>query len=160
MHTLKSTDIVKQTVLQQYKSFANSSLGQKLPSVPKEGWVRTVRKALDMSGTQLAQRLGFSRNRISVLERKEVEGEITLNQLKNLAEQLSCELTYALVPKKPVEQIIEDRAIEVATQYLNSNYQNMFLEAQSIDKSAQARLFEQLKNSIIISGGRAIWQKY
>jgi len=163
MHLFKSintTKTVKNTVLQQYRFIANSSLGLKLPSVPKEGWVRTVRKALGMSGAQLAGRLGLSRNRISVLERKEVEGEITLNQLRDLAEQLNCDLTYALVPRKPVEKIIEDRAIEVATQNMDTNAQNMFLEAQSIDKEAQERLFEQVKNDVIASGGRVIWRKY
>lgn len=163
MHLFKSintTNTVKKTVLQQYRVIANSSLGLKLPSIPKEGWVRTVRKALGMSGAQLAGRLGLSRNRISVLERKEVESEITLNQLRDLAEQLNCDLTYALVPRKPVEKIIEDRAIEIATQNMDANAQNMFLEAQSIDKEAQERLFEQVKNDVIASGGRVIWRKY
>nr|WP_321238487.1 mobile mystery protein A [uncultured Tolumonas sp.] len=159
MRTIKSTNIVKQTVLQQYRTIANSSLGQKLPRIPKEGWIRTVRKALDMSGAQLAKRLGVSRNRISVLERKETEGEITLNQLKTLAEQLSCDLTYTLVPRKPIEQIIEDKAIEIAIQMLNSNLQNMSLEAKLIDKQAEYRLFEQVKSSIIVSGGHVIWRK-
>ena len=158
--SMKTTNTVKQTVLQQYRTIANSSLGCKLPSVPKEGWLRTVRKALGMSGAQLGEILGLSRNRISVLERKEVEGEITLNQLRDLAEQLNCDLAYALVPRKPVEQIIEDRAIEIAIQNLDANSQNMFLEAQSIDKEAQARLLEQVKNDVIASGGRVIWRKY
>ncbi len=160
MYTFKSTNIVKQTVLEQYRTIANSSLGRELPSVPKEGWVRTVRKALDMSGAQLAKRLGLSRNRVSVLERNEVEGEITLSQLKALAEQLNCDLTYALVPRMSVEQIIEHRAVEIATQDLNSNFQHMLLEAQSLDREAQARLLEQVKHSIIMSGGRVIWRKY
>lgn len=152
-------NIVKHTVLQQYRTIANSCLGQKLPNIPKEGWIRTIRKALDMSGAQLAKRLGVSRNRISVLERKETEGEITLNQLKALAEQLSCDLTYTLVPRKPIEQIIENKATEIAIQILNSTVQNMSLEAQAIDKQAQCRLLEQVKSSIIVSGGHVIWRK-
>lgn len=158
MRIFKSKNTVKQTVLQQYRSIANSSIGHKRLSTPKEGWVRTIRKALGMSGAQLAERLGLSRNRISVLERKEVEGEITLNQLRNLAEQLNCDLTYALVPRKPVDKIIEDRALQIATQNLDSNAQNMFLEAQSIDKKAQSRLLAKAKEDIISSGSRVIWQ--
>lgn len=164
LYTFKSTNIVKRTqLLEQYRTIANSSLGRELPSVPKEGWVRTcpIRKALDMSGAQLAKRLGLSRNRVSVLERNEVEGEITLSQLKALAEQLNCDLTYALVPRMSVEQIIEHRAVEIATQDLNSNFQHMLLEAQSLDRGeAQARLLEQVKHSIIMSGGRVIWRKH
>lgn len=122
--------------------------------------MRTIRKALGMSGTQLADRLGLSRNRISVLERKEAEGDVTLTQLRELAEQLNCDLTYALIPRKPIEEIIEDRATEIAIQSLDTNSQNMFLEAQSIDKEAQTRLMEQIKKDIIASGGRILWRKY
>lgn len=160
MHIFKTKSTVKQTVLQQYRTIANSTIDHKRYSTPKEGWVRTIRKALDMSGAQLAERLGLSRNRVSVLERKEAEGEITLNQLRDLAEQLNCELTYALVPRKKVELIIVDRALEIATKTLETNTQNMFLEAQVIDKNAQNRLLEQVTNDIMASGGRVIWQKY
>ncbi len=48
--------------------------------MPKQGWVRTIREALDMSGAQLGARLGISRNKISILERKEADGSITINQ--------------------------------------------------------------------------------
>ncbi|MBS6210026.1 mobile mystery protein A [Proteus cibi] len=156
--TKNDKNIVKHIVIKQYQAIANSFLGYKLPRTPKEGWVRTIRKALDMSGAQLAEKLDSSRNRISILERREIEGDITLNQLKLLAEQLNCDFTYALVPKKPVEEIIEDRVTEIAIQSLDSNAQNMFLEAQSIDKKAQEHLLEQAKKEIIASGGRIIWK--
>lgn len=160
MHMFKTKNTVKQTVIQQYRTIANSSIGHKRLKTPKEGWVRTIRKALGMSGAQLAERLGLSRNRISILERKEVEGEITLNQLRDLAEKLNCDLTYALVPRKPVEEIIEDRVKEIATKSLDSNAQNMFLEAQSIDNAAQKRLLKQVIDDVNASGGRVIWRKY
>lgn len=151
----KST--VKKTVMFQYKSIANSVVGSRLFKTPKEGWVRTIRTALGMSGSQLGKKMGLSRNRISVLERKEAEGDITLNQLQALAEQLNCDLTYALVPKKKIEDMIDDRATEIAYKNLDSNSQNMFLEAQAIDENAQSRLLNQIKEEVIESGGRALW---
>jgi len=145
IHTpAKST--VKQTVMHQYRAIANSVVGVKPFKKPKEGWIRTVRTALRMSGSQLGKRVGLSRNRISVLER-----------LQYLAEQLNCDLTYALVPRKPIEDIIDDRATEITSQSLNANAQNMFLEAQSIDEEAQKRLFNQIKEQVINSCGRALW---
>ena len=151
----KST--VKKTVMFQYKSIANSVVGSRLFKTPKEGWVRTIRTALGMSGAQLGKKMGVSRNRISVLERKEAEGDITLNQLQSLAEQLNCELTYAFVPKKNIEDMIDERATEIAYENLEANSQNMFLEAQSIDENAQNRLLEQIKEDVIESGGRTLW---
>lgn len=148
---------VKKTVMHQYRTIANSAVGFQQIKKPKEGWIRTIRAALGMSGSQLGKRMGLSRNRISVLERKEAEGNITLNQLQDLAEQLNCDLTYALVPRKPIEEIIDDRATEIASESLNANAQNMFLEAQSIDEKAQKQLLKQIKEQIVESSGRALW---
>lgn len=161
MHFIRSNSksTVKKTVIYQYRAIANSTVGFNLFKRTKEGWVRTIRTALGMSGSQLGERMGLSRNRISVLERREVEGNITLNQLQELGEQLNCDLTYALVPRKSMEDIIDERATEIAFRSLDTNSQNMFLEAQSIDEEAQKRLFNQLKEQIIESGGRALWNK-
>lgn len=156
IHT-SPTSTVKQTVMHQYRTIANSAVGVQQIKKPKEGWIRTIRAALGMSGAQLGKRMGLSRNRISVLERKEAEGNITLNQLQDLAEQLNCDLTYALVPRKPIEEIIDDRATEIASRSLDANSQNMFLEAQSIDEKAQKRLLKQIKEQVIESSGRALW---
>jgi predicted DNA-binding mobile mystery protein A len=153
---LKNT--VKKTAIYQYRSIANSSVGSDLFKKPKEGWVRTIRIALEMSGAQLGERMGLSRNRISVLERREVEGDITLNQLQKLAEKLNCDFTYALVPRKSIENIIEDRAQEVAFNSLDANSQNMFLEDQSIDEEAKKRLLNLIREQVIESGGRALWK--
>jgi predicted DNA-binding mobile mystery protein A len=153
-----SKNTVKKTVLNQYRAIANSAVGVSPPKKPKEGWVRTIRTALGMSGSQLGERMGLSRNRISVLERKEAEGDITLNQLKELAEQLNCDLTYALVPRKPIEEIIDERAAAIASRNLDANSQNMFLEAQAINEEAKKQLFKQIKEQVIESGGRVLWK--
>lgn len=152
---LKKT--VKNTVINQYRAIANSMIGVRLSKKPKEGWVRAIRTALGMSGSQLGERMGVSRNRISVLERKEAEGNITLNQLQELAGQLGCDLTYALVPQKPIENMIDDRATEITSRSIEANAQNMFLEGQLIDEKAKTRLFNEIKEEIIKSGGRVLW---
>lgn len=153
----KPKSMVQKTAIYQYIDIANSAVGFRLPNKPKEGWVRTIRTALGMSGSQLGVMMGLSRNRISVLERREAAGDITLNQLQELAEKLNCDLTYALVPRKPIEDIIDDRATRVASIYLESNAQSMFLEAQSIDENAKTRLLNQIKKQIIENDGRDLW---
>ena len=111
-----------------------------------------------MSGAQLAKRLNLSRNRISILERREVEGEITINQLKALADKLNCDFTYALVPKKEVNLTLEERAEQLAKDRLSMNSQNMFLEAQVISPEKEKFLMEQLKQDLLKAGGRVLWK--
>ncbi len=152
-----SKSIVKKTVLNQYRAIANSAVGVSVPKKPKEGWLRTIRSALGMSGSQLGESIGLSRNRISVLERKEAEGDITLNQLNALAEKLNCDLAYTLVPRKPIEDLIDERATLVASRSLDANLQNMFLEAHAISDEAKKRLLKHIKEQVIESGGRVLW---
>ncbi|WCE31898.1 mobile mystery protein A [Vibrio sp. SCSIO 43137] len=150
---------VKKTVLRQYRELVDAVKGILLPSTPKEGWIRTVRKALDMSGAQLADRAGMTRNRISVLERREADGDITLNQLKQLAEALDCDFAYILKPRKPVSDTLQERALEVAKIEVEKASKNMFLEAQSISKEKENILISELAEDIMRAGGRKLWGK-
>jgi predicted DNA-binding mobile mystery protein A len=144
---------------EQYKILANSTLKIKgMICIPSEGWVRTIRKALDMSGAQLAQWVNLSRNRIYVLERREVTGDITLNQLRNLADKLGCQLTYALVPKEPINLMLNNRAEYLAIKQLASSFQSMVLESQSIDEEQQRFLIEEQKANLLRVGGRELWK--
>lgn len=52
-----------------------------LPVKPKKGWIREIRKALQMTTVQLAKRLGVSQSVISNFERSEREKTIRLNSL-------------------------------------------------------------------------------
>ncbi|GAB57021.1 transcriptional regulator, XRE family [Glaciecola punicea ACAM 611] len=158
-NTKKSSNTVRSMIKEQYKDIANSASAlKKLPTTPTEGWIRSIRKALDMSGAQLASKLNLSRNRISVLERREVDGDITIKQLTEIAHQLGCDLTYALVPKKDINQALEERAEQLAKMRLATNSQNMLLESQSLTPQKKAFLIEELKKEFLQAGGRALWK--
>ncbi|MCL1079964.1 mobile mystery protein A [Parashewanella spongiae] len=150
---------VKKTVLRQYRELVDAVKGTLFPLTPKEGWIRTVRKALDMSGAQLGDRAGLTRNRVSVLERREVDGDITLNQLKQLAEALDCDFSYTLKPKKTISDIMQERALKVAKVEVKKASKNMFLEAQSISKEKENILISELAEEIMRAGGRKLWGK-
>lgn len=155
----KSVGTVNAMVKQHYRDIAQSAaLCKDVPQRPKEGWIRSIRKALGMSGAQLAQRLNLSRNRISVLERREADGDVTINQLREVAEQLGCQLSYVLVPQKSVKQMLGERAEQLADEALSANAQNMQLEAQSLSPEKQMFLKEQLKNEFLNAGGRVLWK--
>ena len=70
-------------------------------SVPGEGWIRAVRTQKNMLGKQLAQKLRVSAARISVLEKDERRGAVTLKMMQKAAEALDCRFVYALIPKTP-----------------------------------------------------------
>jgi predicted DNA-binding mobile mystery protein A len=132
----------KQIIQDQYRSKINQLIDIKRISRPKEGWIRTLRKALGMSSPQLAERLEVSKSQASQIERMEIEDRITLKQLRRVADALDCDLVYALVPRQSVENMIRDRARLKAEKLVRKTDVQMKLEAQQLSKE---KLEEQLK---------------
>ena len=104
---------------------------------PSRGWIRAIREALGMTTGQLAKRLGVQQPRIIVLERGEVDGNITVKSLERAAEALGCRLVYALIPEKPLADTIRKRASLIAKRQLSSIEPTMRLEAQGVTDKAQ-----------------------
>lgn len=98
--------------------------------VPPEGWLCTVRKALKMSGAQLARRLGVSRSQVSKTEKNELSGSVTIRTIQHMAEKMDCRFVYAIVPEKRVEDILLARAKEKATHIVSRTNEHMALEGQ------------------------------
>ncbi len=75
---------------------------------PKEGWLATMRKALGMSGPQMAKRAGVTKAAIYQAERKELMGEVTLNQMEKMASAMGAKFVYSVIPdanaKSPTTQ--------------------------------------------------------
>lgn len=128
---------VKEAVSTQYRRIVDKA-GPAVAglSVPKEGWLRTVRTALGMTGPQLARRLGVSRNRVSVLERSEVDGGVSLKSMQDAAEAMGCRFVYAIVPDGTVEEMIERQARLKAHALVGRSTQHMALEDQSLTPSS------------------------
>lgn len=99
-------------------------------SRPPKGWVRAIRDALGMTSPQLAQRMGIAQPQVSKFERREAAGTAQLDTLARVAEALDCTLVYALVPNRPLEDRVRDRARELAIADLSAVDRTMVLEAQ------------------------------
>lgn len=122
----------KQVIRDQYRSKLDQLFDLNRVVRPKEGWIRTLRKALGMSSPQLAGRLGLSKSQASQMERMEVDDRITLKQLRRVADALDCDLVYALVPRKPVDDMVRDRARAKASKLVARADVHMKLEAQQL----------------------------
>lgn len=114
-------------------------------AVPPKGWLRAIRDALGMSGVQFAQRLGVSPQSVDALERSEASGSVKLETLRRAAEALDCTLVYALVPNRPLERAVAERARLVAQRDLGRVAHTMKLEAQ---QTGDADLDERIEDYI------------
>ena len=145
---------VKETAARQYRRIiddAGERFGQQMQ--PKEGWIATMRKALRMTGPQMANRAGVTKAAVYQAERKELAGEITLKQLEKYANALGGRLVYGIIPDGgmiaekgnqtdpvTVDDLIRQQAMMKARAIIGTANMHMALESQAL--SAQANLDE------------------
>lgn len=108
-----------------------------------------------MSQATLADRMGVSQQMISQLEQRESTGNVTLNALQEAAEALGGQLVYAIVPAQPLQTMLEDRALRIATQMTVSVHHTMRLEDQETGSVPDERTRE-LAKELMASPGR-LW---
>ncbi len=61
-------------------------------------WIRNMRKKQGLKGFQLADRMQVSAARISVLEKDEMRGAVTLKMMERAARAMGCKFEYRIVP--------------------------------------------------------------
>ena len=61
------------------------------------GWIRRMRIKQGLKGFQLADRMQVSAARISVLEKDETRGAVTLKMMERAAKAMGCKFEYRIV---------------------------------------------------------------
>ena len=122
---------------------------------PPRGWVRGVREALGMSAAALAARLGITAGAVTRLEQSEAADRIRLDTLRRAADALGCDLVYLLVPRRPLNAIVRDRARELAHRQVNAVEQTMRLEDQATGRTKEME--DQLASELLERGG--LWSR-
>ena len=142
---------IDKVVAKQYRDKVDQAVSQfgSFSVRPTEGWLRTVRTALGMSGSQLAKRLGVTKARISKAEQDEPSGSVTLKTMHSMAEAMNCRFVYAVVPEKKVELVIRDQAIKKAKERVKAASTQMALEAQTLDEGKLSAEIERIASEII-----------
>jgi transcriptional regulator with XRE-family HTH domain len=65
-----------------------------------QSWIRVTRKKRGLKGFQLAERLNVSAARVSMLEKDEGRGAVTLKMMDRVAKAMGCRFEYRLVPNE------------------------------------------------------------
>ncbi len=150
---------IEAVVFKQYQKKVNQALkrfeGYTMPL--SEGWLKTVRKALGMSGSQLANRLGVTKGRVSQAESAERSGSATLKSMQNMAQAMGCRFVYAVIPEKEIESVIRDRAVLKAKEQIKAASTQMALEAQSLSDEQLAFEVDRLASEIIEKMPSDLW---
>ncbi len=99
--------------------------------VPSVGWVYSIRQALGMSLRQLGNKLSITPQSVKEIEEREKNGTISLKVLKQFGQVLNLKFVYGFIPVNgSLEEIIERRAFDLATEIVNRTSISMKLEDQ------------------------------
>ena len=74
-------------------------------------WIRTMRIKQGLKGFQLAKRLKVSAARVSVLEKDEGRGAVTLKMMERAARAMGCRFEYRIVQETFVASGNTEKAI-------------------------------------------------
>lgn len=126
---------------------------------PPNGWLRALRDALGMTSYQLARRLGVNQSSVARLERGEVHDTASLATLRHAAQAMGCRLVYALVPDRPLDDMLRERAEEVAGRVIERVDQSMRLENQGVAEDDLAGERRRLADQLISANPRRLWDE-
>ena len=151
---------VKETARRQYIGLADEAV-QKASGIvkPAEGWIVTIRKALGMSGAQLARRTGVTKAAIYQAQRNEPEGAITIKQMEKIAQALGCRFVYAIVPDDSVAETVRQQARKKAEALVQRASSNMALEKQALLPDQTRAEIERQTDELIRSMPPDFWEE-
>jgi len=124
---------------------------------PQRGWIRAIREALGMTTEQLAKRIGVSQPRVIALEKAETEDVVMLKTLRKAAAAMDCELVYALVPRRPLDDVVRARAERRAEDELARLHHTMQLQNQALTAADLTAERKRMVESLIDGPARRLW---
>ena len=154
---------IKKVAISQYQAIVDRALEilrTGIP-VPKEGWIATTRKSLNMSANQLAKRLGVTRAQVYQTEQAERLGCVTLKKMDQVAKGMGCTVVWAIVPystHSSVKEMIRERARIKALEILKRTSAHMTLEDQSLSLDQLDFELERLVDEILSDMPKDFWE--
>jgi len=125
---------------------------------PSIGWVKTIRTSIGMSLEQLGNKLGITRQSTQSLEKREVDGSITIKALEQAAKALDMKFVYGFVPiEGSVEKLIEKNAKRLATEIVMRTSGNMKLEDQENSPKRIKNAIEERTKEIMEEMPKILW---
>ncbi len=127
-------------------------------AMPPTGWIKAIRTAIGMSMQQLGNKLSISKQAILDIEKREKDGSITIKSLKEIARVMDMQLVYGFVPNAgSLEELIEKRATELASQIVLRTANTMQLEDQGNSKIRILKAIEERTAAIKNEMPKILW---
>jgi predicted DNA-binding mobile mystery protein A len=125
---------------------------------PGKGWIADIRESLGMTGRDFAQRLGIDPSSAKRLEQSEAKRSITMASLDRAAAALGCRVAYVLIPDRPLEETVRDRAAALVERLHAPVAHSMALEDQTSDQPSTNDRREIMIDELISNLDPELWR--
>ena len=126
--------------------------------VPPIGWIRAIRNGIGMSMEQLGKKLSITKQGVMDIEKREMEGAITIKAMQEIAKAMDTQFVYGFVPNAgSLEQMIETRALEIAKTIVQRTSTTMKLEDQVNSKERIEKAIKERVTEIINKTPKILW---
>jgi len=126
--------------------------------VPPIGWIKAIRNGIGMSMEQLGKKLSITKQGVMDIEKREKEGAITIKSMQEIAKAMDTQFVYGFVPKAgSLEQMIENRALEIASKIVERTSTTMKLEDQANSKERIEKAIKERASEIINKTPKILW---
>lgn len=127
--------------------------------MPAGGWLCAIRTALGMTLKQLSRRAGKNYQAIQQIEKGELNGTTTLKTMQDVAQAMNCQFVYALIPNKPIEEMIDAQATRKTEALMKDVAHTMLLEDQALDESEIKTVIHMVKENLQETHRSSIWDE-
>ena len=126
--------------------------------VPPIGWIKAIRNGIGMSMEQLGKKLSITKQGVMDMEKREKEGAITIKSMQEIAKAIDMQFVYGFVPNNgSLNQMIETRALEMATKIVERTSTTMKLEDQVNSKERIEKAIKERAEEIINKTPKILW---
>jgi predicted DNA-binding mobile mystery protein A len=148
----------KKLLIEQLDRKLKPFYGSEMIIVPNNGWVNTIRTAINMTLEQLGKKLSITKQGVKRIEQSEAAGTITIKSLKDVGEALDMKFVYGFIPiDGSIDSLLDRKARNLAEKIILRTNHNMMLENQEIDKASLKYAITDLSNEIKSELKKTIW---
>ncbi len=128
-------------------------------SPPGGGWLRAIRETLGMTQSQLASRVGVSRQAVQEFESAEDRRRITLESMDKMAAAMGCRVVYGVVPVDATIDSMRIRQARVqAEKLMRPVSHSMAMESQAVPSTIRERQLQILMAELQSGSARNLWK--
>ena len=132
--------------------------GMKHVIIPPIGWIKAIRNGIGMSMEQLGKKLSITKQGVMDIEKREKEGAITIKSMQEIAKAIDMQFVYGFVPDAgSLDQMIEMRALEMATKIVQRTSNTMKLEDQENSKERIEKAIKERAAEIMNKTPKILW---